>query len=484
MQPRATLILSLGMLLKEVDTSKFIVKLLAKAKEENAAFKFTKDVQDSAFSISEKFNRGEIEPNDFEKGILNTLGITKIPSDVFWRDLNGIITTGDIAKQLATLKKIADEYDTDIVLHSDTHCAHMQKIAADCEAQKVSLDTKTSPMVLEKLPLFTSFQTHLNRMDLIKQTINTIKSEEKKANTTTIVLLGDPTNIKDPTSQKKAKTEIENMAAWCQKNHVTLCLQKDSLEKTLAHELPKHDYITRLNNESQAMFDSNIEDYNQLLESALGKHYAKQNNRSFVEEYPNRAMSRAMAVGLLEETFLNTVEHRALTTQHPGKEHIAAEALITLRRMHHLFKPQGLILFTPANKQIVVNHPQIANCLQYAITESKNAERTYHTSWIQGMLKNAHHAASIKRIFSRDMRPHLTDAQIDTLLNSDYIDHITHNIDQCITQNRLHEINNLFERLLPRISNAPLISTLFKVSGAEAQDAAKAEHRPGRAFTP
>ncbi|MDX1902206.1 MAG: hypothetical protein SFW66_09440 [Gammaproteobacteria bacterium] len=234
MQNRTAIILSLGMLLEKVDTSGFIVTLLKKAKEENAEFAFTAELQKQAFLLSENFNQGKVEPEAFEAQLLQLLAIKTMQSSEFWSEWGNMLKLGEVAEKIQLMEEVGYEHNALVYLSSDTNNEHLKKIAKECEEQKMTLDLTKQPMLFAELPLYASCRVGKNRQELTKHIVRDIRSKEFNKPDAIILILGNPENIKDKSHQAVAKREFDAIAAWCEENGVTVKLHNQSLDETLA----------------------------------------------------------------------------------------------------------------------------------------------------------------------------------------------------------------------------------------------------------
>ncbi len=230
MQNRPAIVLSLGMLLDKVDTSEFNTMLLKKAKEENATFVFTPELQKQAFGLSESFNKGKIESDQFEAQILQLLGIKTMQSSVFWTEWNKMLTLGNVAEKIQLLQEVARKHNALIYLSSDTNRVHLQKIA---DESKITLDTTKKPMLFAQFPLYASCQMEKNRQELVKHVVSDIRSKEFNKPDALTLILGNPENVKDKAQQSIAKRECDAIVAWCKDNNVAVKLHNNLLDETL-----------------------------------------------------------------------------------------------------------------------------------------------------------------------------------------------------------------------------------------------------------
>lgn len=236
MQQRSAIILSLGMLQDKVDTSAFIGKLLKKAGEANKEFKFTPELQGKAFGLSEEFNRG-LAPELFMQRLTQLLGIT-MEAEEFWKEWNAMVTIGNIVEKITSLKTFASQNNALIYLNTDTNAMHLEKIATAFKEMKISFDATKNPTLLADIPLYVSCQIGKNRNELVKDICTKIKEKEFKADRT-VLILGNPENIKDKNHQTMAKKELELISKWCNDHAVEICLhsQAHSLDETLTQAL-------------------------------------------------------------------------------------------------------------------------------------------------------------------------------------------------------------------------------------------------------
>lgn len=233
MHNRTAIVLSLGMLLEKVDTSGFIAKLLTRAKEENAEFALTPELQKQAFLLSENFNQGKIEPEAFHEKLLQLLGIKTIQSQEFWSHWSDICTLGKVAEKIQLLQEIGYKHNALIYLSSDTNLVHLRKIARESKEQNITLDTTKQPMLFGQFPLYASCQVGKNRQALTKHIISDIRSKEFNKPDAITLILGNPENIKDITHQAVARRECDAIALWCKENGVSVKLHNNSLDETL-----------------------------------------------------------------------------------------------------------------------------------------------------------------------------------------------------------------------------------------------------------
>lgn len=233
MQSRITVILSLGMLLEKVDTSEFIAKLLKIAVEEDSKFVFTPELQKQAFSLSEKFNKGEVQSEAFELQLLQLLGIKKLKSSEFWAEWNKIITLGNLSQKMQLLQEMKHNHKALIYLSSDTNFIHLEKIAKEVAEEKIELDTQSQPMNLGQIPLYVSCQVGKNRQELTKYIVSDIRLKEFNKPDAITLVLGNPENIKDKNHQAIVKRECDAIVTWCKENSVSVLLHNNSLQETL-----------------------------------------------------------------------------------------------------------------------------------------------------------------------------------------------------------------------------------------------------------
>lgn len=233
MQNRMAIVLSLGMLLDEVDTSGFIGKLLKKAAEEHPKFVFTPEVGKQAFLLSETFNRGNIEAKGFESQLLQLLGIEKLSSKEFWSEWNKMITLGQVSEKIQLLQDMSSTHKALFYVYSDTNVAHLEQIAKELAEQKINLDTKKHPMALAQFFLYTTYQEHKNRQELLKQIIEDIQSKKSNKPSGITLILGDYKNIKNENHQAVIKNKYDMITKWCQEQDVSVSLHQNSLRETL-----------------------------------------------------------------------------------------------------------------------------------------------------------------------------------------------------------------------------------------------------------
>lgn len=234
MQDRTAIVLALGMLLEKVDASGFISKLLKKAKEENAEFVFTPELQKQAFLLSENFNQGKVETKAFEDQLLQLLGIKTVQSKEFWSEWNNMLTVGNVAEKIQLLQEIGHKHNALVYLSSDTNPVHLNKIAKESEEQKITLDVTKQPMLFGQLPLYASYHFGENRQEVTKHIVSDIRSKELNKPDAIILILGNPENVKDVTQRAIAKKECDAIVGWCKENNVSVNLHNNSLDETLA----------------------------------------------------------------------------------------------------------------------------------------------------------------------------------------------------------------------------------------------------------
>ncbi len=234
MQNRVGIALSLGMLLEKVDASGFIAKLLKKAKEENAEFSLTPELQKQSFLLSEQFNRGEITREAFNLRLLALFGIKTMESDEFWAEWNEMITVGNFAEKILLLQETACREGALIYLYSDTNPVHLEKISKELDEQKIDLYTQDRPMILEHCPLYLSWQFSKNRPELLKELVADIRAKRFNKPDKLILVLGNPDNIQDENLKAVARREFDMITRWANENDVSVSLQNNSLSETLA----------------------------------------------------------------------------------------------------------------------------------------------------------------------------------------------------------------------------------------------------------
>jgi hypothetical protein len=222
------------MLLEKVDTSGFIANLLKKAKDENAEFVFTTELQTQGFLLSENFNQGKIEPEAFEAQLLQLLGIKNMQSNEFWFEWDKMLTLGNIAEKIQLLQEVAYKHKALVYLSSDTNFVHLEKITKESEKQKITLDTTKQPMLFGQLPLYASCRIRKNREELMKHIVSEIQSKEINKPDAITLILGNPENVKDKTHQAIAKKECDAIIIWCKENNVSVKLHNNPLKETLA----------------------------------------------------------------------------------------------------------------------------------------------------------------------------------------------------------------------------------------------------------
>jgi hypothetical protein len=239
MQNRRAIMLSLGMLLEKVDANIFMMKMRAKAKEENPAFEFTPQILGQAFIWSEQFNQKKLAKNDYKANILKVLGITKMADDEFWKGWNSMVVVGDIAARVNELREFCSENNALIYLDSDTNEVHAEAIMQEVQAKGIPFyKTGSTPAVyfLEEYPIYTTCELGKNRSDLTKYVVTEIKNKEFNKPSEIIRILGNPDNIKNPQQQAFARKECDALTAWCNDNGVTVKLHNNvnTLKETLA----------------------------------------------------------------------------------------------------------------------------------------------------------------------------------------------------------------------------------------------------------
>lgn len=226
MQTRPTIVLSLGMLLNEVNSTPFILKLTAKAKEANQAFQLTSDIQKAAFGLSAQFNQGK-DADEFKQELLKLFGI-EMDDKEFWTEWNAMLQVGDLPQKLASLKDFSEKENVSVCLYSDTNERHLRKIA---EEAKGDVEVTKDSVSLNGFRFYPSCRLKKNRDELIQEVCSQVN--EEKNNTT--IILGDYNNIQHPAHQKAEKDRFEKISQWCQDNniHVYAHTKPNTIQETL-----------------------------------------------------------------------------------------------------------------------------------------------------------------------------------------------------------------------------------------------------------
>ena len=232
------IILSLGMLQEEVNTNRFIVYLLAKAKASNPGFNFTPDLQTQAYALSDRFNAGKVSPEDFKRGLLTlfTIPEAEITDTTFWEKWDAMVTVGNIKDKMQLLQDFSSDHQSLIYLHSDTNTVHLEKLKTEYQAQSITLNTDTSPPQVEQFPLYASCLAGKSRFELVQHIIAEIKQKQFNHPDEIILILADPENIQNPHDKANQKKKIASIIEWCsQQENVSVKLHssKDSLLTTL-----------------------------------------------------------------------------------------------------------------------------------------------------------------------------------------------------------------------------------------------------------
>ena len=239
MQNRKAIMLSLGMLLEKVDANIFMMKMRAKAKEENTEFEFTPPILGQAFIWSEQFNQKKLAKDDYKTKIQNLLDITKMSDEEFWKNWNSMVVVGDITARVNELREFCSENNALVYLDSDTNEVHAAAIMQDAKARGIPFyktDSTPALFFLEEFPIYTTCEFGKNRSDLTKFTVSEIRNKEFNKPNEIVRVLGNPDNIKNPNMQALARKECDALTAWCKENDVTVKLHNNTntLKETLA----------------------------------------------------------------------------------------------------------------------------------------------------------------------------------------------------------------------------------------------------------
>jgi len=236
---KSAFIIPLGLLNEAVNAAPFIKYMLDKASEKNVRFKqeeVLKNIKFQAFLLAEKFNKGEIVPDDFKRSLLNLLDLTDMNDAEFWEQWNAMIKVGDINRAMTDLKNFAsDQRHSLLYLVSDTNikqAEHLQKLYKE---NGVELKLERNSATLENIPLYLSYQARKNRTALIKDLQTTIDGLTFGVQET-VLIVGNPNNVEDMMQRQLAKKEVDDLQAWCKENGNVRLVQhakQDSVVDTL-----------------------------------------------------------------------------------------------------------------------------------------------------------------------------------------------------------------------------------------------------------
>lgn len=244
MQARNTgIILSLGMLLDNVDTNAFIGKLIGLAKQKNSEFDFNQELQKRAFGLSAAFNRGKLDAESFKSQILELLGNPEIESKNFWQEWNRMVSIGKLGEKIQFLQEIQKNHHVLIYLVSDTNLVHLAEISKLCAVHGIVLNMPRSsfvegekqPMMLDCYPLYASCEIGKDRHELTKHIVSDIRSKQFNKLAALILVLGNPENIQHPAHKLMAQAECKQITEWCAANDVTVQLHNNNLQETFEH---------------------------------------------------------------------------------------------------------------------------------------------------------------------------------------------------------------------------------------------------------
>ncbi len=235
-----TIIASLGLLNEDVNATPFIQAMLDRAAANNSEFqqiqKIT-EVKKAAFVLSEQFNRGEIEPEEFKAQLLTLLGGIAIDSKDFWEEWNAMIKPGKIASSIRETKFVVGSNNL-LCLYSDTNTKHIQALALAYAKEYIYFNLETSPPKLEELETYLSFREKTNRLGLIEKIYNKLQAKVVRPSEITLIA-GNPDNIIDDIQRMLAHAALEKMTVWCREKNVKIVLhdKTNKLEDTIKNIL-------------------------------------------------------------------------------------------------------------------------------------------------------------------------------------------------------------------------------------------------------
>jgi hypothetical protein len=218
---RTAIVLPLGMLLEKVEINIFIGTMLKKAKEANAEFVFTAQIQQQAFGLAQLYNLNGKSTDDFRTELLKLLGIEGLDAQEFLTEWNKMLTVGDIAKKISDLQTLAARHEFTVYLASDTNIEHLKKIKEQCP-DLLSIDGDAKK--LAEFPLYASCYLRKNRIALLEHIVVNIKDQQSNKADVIRVISGDPKNIQDGVVRGYAEKDCNAIQEWAAHNGVQVNL--------------------------------------------------------------------------------------------------------------------------------------------------------------------------------------------------------------------------------------------------------------------
>jgi hypothetical protein len=228
MQARKAVVLSLGMLFDSVDAAGFIGVMIAKAKAANAEFEFNQDIKTRAFELAERYNRNEESASNFQRELLELLGIKEMSERDFIAEWNKMIVVGKIAEKISELQAVVARHNVILYLASDTNVDHLLKLEEDC-SPFFSVKINEAQQKFAEFPLYTSCYYRKNRTELLKLVVGEIQKLQFNKSDEIRVVLGDPKNVTNQDQKRVVQAEYEAIAKWGAEHNIKVDLHNKSV---------------------------------------------------------------------------------------------------------------------------------------------------------------------------------------------------------------------------------------------------------------